>query len=199
MASPVVPLLIAAGIAAAVSAGLALNNARARQRLERIRATWKAHAAGHGMRFVPSAADLAPYLDPQSPGLRAEVHGVEIDASVLTEQKTTRVEAALPSVDSTFRVVFVKRGEEAPAGLVDAPTGNKAFDAAYGLFTNDADLARSILDRRLAHLVLSFPRKEAKLEAAGNRFVLSWPGVETDLVALDAGLSLVSQACRRRA
>jgi hypothetical protein len=73
------------------------------------------------------------------------------------------------------------------------------FDAAFALLSNEPDLARSLVDRRLAQVVLGFPRAFVDLCARGNRIALRWRGMETDEAVLDAAVEVVFTACRRRA
>jgi hypothetical protein len=81
----------------------------------------------------------------------------------------------------------------------EALTGNKTFDATFALLSNEPDLARSLVDRRLAQVVLAFPRAFVELCACDNRLLLSWRGMEADRAVLDAALEVVFTACRRRA
>ena len=70
---------------------------------------------------------------------------------------------------------------------------------AFSLLSNETDLARSILDRRLAQVVGDFPRKFSYLYSSQSRFTLIWPGMEAEPAVLDAAVNLVWTACRRRA
>jgi hypothetical protein len=114
------------------------------------------------------------------------------------------VEATLPGVSSEFVVMVRPRGRRLPRAfqgrsVQPAPTGNKPFDAAFALLSNEPDLARSLVDRRLAQVVLGFPRPFVDLRASNNRLLLSWRGMETDRAVLDAAVEVVFTACRRRA
>ena len=114
------------------------------------------------------------------------------------------MEATLPGVASTFVLLIRRRARRLPRAyegrpLQETPTGNKAFDAAFALLSNEPDVARSLVDRRLAQVVLGFPRAFVDLCACENRLLLSWRGMETDAAVLDAAVEVVFTACRRRA
>ena len=208
------PALFAALCAAAVWAGYALSEARARRRFAALEIAFRGYAAAHDLFLVPFAELSGVPSDVGPPLVRGEVQGVAIELTVHSSTRPlTSVEASLPGVSSDFVMVVRRRRRLSPRlrpgfcrpllrvldGLAEAPTGNKAFDAAFTLLSNEPDLARSLVDRRLAQVVLGFPRRGAELSARGNRLSLAWRGMETDRSVLDAALEVVFTACRRRA
>jgi hypothetical protein len=200
MSQHLVPALVAVVAVAVVWLGFHLWEASSRRQLRALDRAFRRYAAARRMRLIPSgiAADPGPSL------VHGEVQGVEIDLRVerAATAPRTRVEATLPGVAPEFVMVIQRRDgplAHSIAGLVEAPTGNKAFDAAFALLSNEPDLARSLLDRRLAQVVLGFPKAFVELCARGKRFALSWRGLETDTRVLDAAIEVVFTACRRRA
>lgn len=200
MPSWLVLVAAAAGVIT-TSSTVALARARARRRFRALETAWRGYAEAKGMRLsIPStwqalSAEGAPTLE-------AEVHGVAVVLTVETAWNgpVTRAEAALPGLSGDFLLAIRRRnGALDPGGLTEAITGNKPFDAAFALLSNEPDLARSILDRRLAHLVGAFPRDFVALTAAKNRLAIVWRGMELDAAVLDAAIGVVSTACRRRA
>jgi len=212
MVGSLLPALFAALCAAAVWAGYALSEARARRRFATLESALRGYAAAHHL-FLVTFAELSGIASDVGPPLvRGEVQGVAIELTVHSSTRPlTSVEALLPGVSSDFVMVIRRRRRLSPllrrglpllralGGLSEAPTGNKAFDAAFTLLSNEPDLARSLVDRRLAQVVLGFPRSGAELSARDNRLSLAWRGMETDQGVLDAALEVVFTACRRRA
>lgn len=199
MAHSLAPALLAVAVVAACWAVFSAWESLARRRAEERARALRSYAEARSLALVP-----VPEIggEPGPPFVHGEVLGVPID--VLVERGATRVEGELPSVTASFVMVIEprhrhprKHAEE--RGLREARTGNRAFDAAFALLSNEPDLARSLLDRRLAHVVLGFPRAFVELSAAGKRFALAWRGVETDARVLDAAVEVVFTACRRRA
>jgi hypothetical protein len=139
------------------------------------------------------------------PLVRGELQGVPVELTVHSSTlPLTCVEATLPGVSTDFVLRIRRRSRWLPRAfdrrpVQEAPTGNKAFDAAFSLLSNQPDLARSLVDRRLAQVVLGFPRAFVDLSARHNRLLLSWRGMETDGAVLDAAVQVVFTACRRRA
>jgi hypothetical protein len=203
MVSSLVPVLVAALCAGAVLLGYALSEARTRRRFAALEASLRGYAASHDLALVPFAELSGVPSDVGPPLVRGEVQGVSIELTVHSSTRPlTSVEASLPGVSSEFTMVIRRRRRallHSLGGLVEAPTGNKAFDAAFTLLSNQPDLARSLVDRRLAHVVLGFPRKGAELFARENRLHLAWRGMETEGSVLDAAIEVVFTACRRRA
>ncbi|MFT3775259.1 MAG: hypothetical protein QM820_58675 [Minicystis sp.] len=211
MSQRIVPALVAVVAVAIVWLGFALWEATSRRRLKSLAQAWSRYAQERRMRLI-SIAELArrasdPGATSSDPGpsiVHGEVLGVEIDVTVerTATRPRTKVEATLPGVAPEFVMVIQRRDGIhifPERGLSEARTGNKAFDAAYTLLSNEPDLARSILDRRLAQVVLGFPRGFSELCAHGKKFVLSWQGMETQPEVLDAAIEVVFTACRRRA
>ncbi len=200
-----VVIAIAALAVALASASTLLS--KRRRIFQDVEVAWKHYANKRGMRFVFMAGwSRATMVSGFPPAIEGEVQGVPVDISVdyTRGAPMTRVEASLPSVSGEFLFAIYRRPavEKIRAqlrGVEETLTGNKVFDAAFALFSNDIDLARSILDRRLAQVVGDFPRDFSYLYASRTRFTLMWPGVETDPAALDAALQVVWTACRRRA
>ncbi len=205
MPDPLVPALVAALAAAAGWAGFSLSERRARRRFEDAERTWRTYAASRGLTLVPFAEMSGVAGDIGPPLVKGEVQGVEVELLIHSSTRpVTSVEATLPGVSPEFVMLVRRRGRRAPRSfegrrICEAPTGNKAFDAAFALLSNEPDLARSLLDRRLAQVVLGFPRAFEDLHACENRFVLRWRGVETDEAVLNAAVEVVFTACRRRA
>jgi hypothetical protein len=205
MPDPLVPALVAALAAAAGWAGFSLSERRARRRFEEAERLWRTYAGARGLTLVPFADMSGVAGDVGPPLVRGEVNGVEIELLIHSSTRpVTSVEATLPGVSPEFVMLVRPRARRVPRSfegraIREAPTGNKAFDAAFALLSNEPDLARSLLDRRLAQVVLGFPRAFADLCAADNRFLLSWRGIEVDASVLDAAVEVVFTACRRRA
>ncbi len=205
MGQPILPVLSAAVLVALIAAVFALWEASSRRRLRALGRAWSAYAAAKGLRLT-SFAELSGHPSDLGPPLvHGEVQGVAIELTLKNGARPlTRVEATLPGVPPALVLAIERRrrhGRAAQVGrpLAEAPTGNKAFDAAFALLSSDPDLARSLLDRRLAQVVLGFPRGFVELSARENRLRLSWRGVETDPGVLDAAIEVVFTACRRRA
>ena len=205
MAHPIVPALVAVAAVGLIWAGFAVWEAASRRHLGSLARLWAAYASTRGMELMTYAelSGIASEVGP--PLVQGEVQGVAVALRIQTAaRRLTRVEATLPGVARAFVMVIRRRGRWVDRTfdgltLAEALTGNKAFDAAFVLLSNQPDLARSLLDRRLAQVVLGFPRPYVELGAWENRFVLTWRGMETDPAALDAALRVVFTACRRRA
>jgi len=203
-------LVVAAVVGGLLVAGaltFRLMNARSRRRFSAVEAAWKQYAEAKGMRFTrASSGHLPGGKKATPPSIEAEVQGVPVYITVQVTERgpMTRVEATLPSVAEDFLFAIYRRNSltKLPTELSDvseAKTGNKVFDAAFALLSNETDLARSILDRRLAQVVGDFPRKFSYLYSSQSRFTLIWPGMEAEPAVLDAAVNLVWTACRRRA
>jgi hypothetical protein len=202
--SPLAAALVALLAAAALWTAYALSEARTQRRFEALEQAWRAYAAGHGLLLVPFAELSGVASDVGPPLVRGEVQGVALELSVHSSTRPrTCVEATLPGVATDFVLVIRPRAHLPLAfvrpSLQHARTGNKVFDATFALLSNQPDLARSLLDRRLAQVVLGFPRAFVDLCASENRLLLSWKGMETDPMVLDAAVEVVFTACRRRA
>jgi hypothetical protein len=197
-----VPAIVAVVAVAVVWLGFTLWEAASRRRVRALASMFSRYAAERHMELVTFAELTGVVSDQGPPLLHGEVQGVPIDVSVESPstRPSTRVTGTLPGVLPGFVMRIEPRASaRRAAGLLEAPTGNKAFDAAYALLSNEPDLARSLLDRRLAQVVLGFPRAFVELGALGQRFALSWRGLETDEEVLDAAVEVVFTACRRRA
>jgi hypothetical protein len=203
--SPLVPALIAALSAAAAWVAYALSEVRTRRRFIALEDAWRAYAAAHGLAIVPFAQLSGVPSDVGPPLVRGELHGVAVELTIHSSTlPVTRVEATLPGVSTGFVLVIRRRARRLPRSFdghphQEAPTGNRTFDASFALLSNEPDLARSLVDRRLAQVVLGFPRAFVHLHARDNRLLLSWRGMETDTAVLDAAVEVVFTACRRRA
>ena len=205
MQSSLIPFLVAALAAAAVWVGYAIAEARARRRLAALERAFRGYATEHGLTVVPfvDVAGASPGAGP--PLVRGELQGVALELTVHPSARSlTCVEAPLPGVSNGFVLQIRKRTRRLPRAfeghpITEAPTGNKAFDAAFALLSNEPDLARSLVDRRLAQVVLGFPRVFVDLYACDNRLLLAWRGMETDRMVLEAAVEVVFTACRRRA
>lgn len=198
---------VAGGLLGAGALTLTLWRARARSRFGAVEAAWKKYAEANGMRFTrASGRPFSAASKGTPPAIEAEVQGVLVYITLqITERgPMTRVEATLPSVSEEFLFAIYRRDSLTKltpefSDVTETITGNKVFDAAFALLSNESDLARSILDRRLAQVVGDFPRKFSYLYSSQSRFTLIWPGMETDRATLDAAVNLVWTACRRRA
>ena len=205
MQSPLVPAFVAALAVCAVWVGYALSEARARRRFAALEQAWRTYAGVHGLAVVPFSTVSGVTSEAGPPLVRGERHGVPLELTVHSATRPlTMVEATLPGVSSEFVMLIRRRAGRSPRAfeghaVQEAPTGNKAFDASFSLLSNEPDLARSLVDRRLAQVVLGFPRAFVDLCACENRFLLSWRGMETDRAVLDAAVEVVFTACRRRA
>ncbi len=205
MPSSLIPALVAALAAAAVWVGYAFSEARTRRRFAALERAWCAYGAEHGLVVVPFAKLSGVPADVGPPLARGELSGVALELSVHSSTRpVTCVEAMLPGVSSSFVLTIRRRARRLPRDfeghpIEEARTGNKAFDATFAVLSNEPDLARSLVDRRLAQVVLGFPRAFVDLCASENRFLLSWRGMEEDRAVLDAAVEVVFTACRRRA
>lgn len=205
MPDTLVPALVAALAIAAGWAGFALSEARTRRRFQTLEQAWRDYARAHGLRMVSFATLSGVPTDAGPPIVHGEVQGVAVEITVHSSTRpVTCVEATLAGVSSDFAMVIRKRGRHLlrrfeGRKLSEAPTGNKAFDAAFTLLSSEPDLARSLVDRRLAQVLLAFPRAFVDLCAVDNRFLVSWRGMETDGAVLDAAVEVAFTACRRRA
>jgi hypothetical protein len=199
---PILPALAAAAAVGAMWGGIALAEMRTRRRFLALERVFRAYAAGRGLTLVTFAELSGIRSDVGPPLMRGEVQGVELEVTLQSAPRPlTRVEATLPGISADFVLVIQPRGgaHPAPRALEEAPTGNKAFDAAFALLSNEPDTARSLLDRRLAQVVLAFPRRFVELSVTDRRFLLSWRGMEADPAVLDAAVEVAFTACRRRA
>jgi hypothetical protein len=203
--SPLYAAFVAVLAAAAVWVGYALSEARTRRRFLALEQAWRAYAAAHGLALVPFAQLSGVASDVGPPVVRGELSGIPLELTVHSSTRPlTCMEATLPGAPSGFVLVIRRRARRLPRAfegrpLAEAPTGNKAFDAAFALLSNEPDLARSLVDRRLAQVVLGFPRAFVDLCACDNRLLLTWRGMEADPTVLDAAMEVLFTACRRRA
>lgn len=202
MSPRLVPALVAVVAAVVVWLGFALWEAASRRRRRALAVAFRRCAADRRLAVV-SAARPSATSDPGPALVHGEVLGVDVDLCVdrAAVRAETRVEGRLPGADPGFVMVIARRDGRRVSrrGLVETRTGNRAFDAAFALLSNEPDLARSLLDRRLAQVVIGFPRRFVRLCAEGRRFALAWRGMETDAKVLDAAIEVVVTACRRRA
>lgn len=200
---PILPALAAAAAVGAMWGGLALAEARTRRRFVALERAFTAYAAARGLTVVTFAELSGIRSDVGPPLMRGEVHGVGVEVTLQSAPRAlTRVEATLPGIAADFVLAIRGRGgapSAHPRALEEAPTGNKVFDAAFALLSNEPDLARSLLDRRLAQVVVGFPRRFVELSVIDRRFLLSWRGMEADPAVLDAAIEVAFTACRRRA
>jgi len=207
MTSQLLPVAIAAGVLSVIAVGLGVVSAMAKRRYKDITIAWKKYAADNQMTFLPPSG--WHHLTPEggrAPTIEGEVQGVAVIVTVQMTNKRpmTRVEATLPNVSSDFLFAIYRRSSMDKAlseakDVEETRTGNKVFDAEFALYSSGPDLARSILNRRLAHVVGAFPREFKYLYADQNRFSLIWEGMETDPAMLSAAIEIVYTACRRRA
>lgn len=199
-------VIVIAGMAVAMASILTLTSSRKR-RFQPLEVAWKQYAAKRGMRFVFVAGwNRATMVSGFPPAMEGEVQGVPIDVTIdyTRGAEMTRVDATLPGVNNDFLFAIYRRSsfkKDMPglADMVETLTGNKVFDASYALYSNNSDLARSILDRRLAQVIGDFSREFTFLYVGRTRFTLLWLGMETDPKILDAAIHMVWTACRRRA
>jgi hypothetical protein len=133
------------------------------------------------------------------------MQGLDVEFAVQdASPPVTRVWAPLVGVAPAF-VMEIRRpgdldGDSADQGdVLVTRTGNRAFDAAFRLRSNDGDAARSLVDRRVAQLVSDFPRCGLELRVERNRCCLAWPGSERDQAIVDLAVDLVFTACRPKA
>jgi hypothetical protein len=203
--SLLVPAIAAALAAFAVGLGYLLSEARARRRFAGLEQAWRRYAEARGLALVPFSRLSGKPADVGPPLVHGQRHGVDVELTVHSSTlPLTCVEALLPGVTEGFVLLVRRRARRFPRAfegrrLAEAPTGNKAFDASFALLSNEPDLARSLVDRRLAQVVLAFPRVFVDLCVCENRLLLSWRGLETDGRVLDAAVEVVFTACRRRA
>lgn len=208
MNDQLVSTVAAFGVALAI-AGL---RARARNHVERaltaVPEVLAGYAAARGMTFHPAEGGWDPRAPDEGipPIVRGETHGTEIELRVGTTAGviSTQITAELPKVPGEMEMEIRPRGRWRRgflrgAGSTAIATGNKRFDAAFVLRTNDADAARSIIDRRLAQMMGSFAPGFTRLSVRHNRLTLVWPGAERATAVLDAAVQLVGTGCRRRA
>ena len=204
--SPELVIVVVVALAVAMASASTFVSKR-RRVFQNVEVAWKDYAQKRGMRFIfVGGWTRATVVSGFPPAIEGEVQGVPVDVTIdyTRGAPMTRVEATLPSVSSDFLFAIYRRRtvdriRAELRGVEEAVTGNKVFDAAFALFSNDVDLARSILDRRLAQVIRDFPRDFSYLYASRTHFTLMWPGVETDQAALDAAIQVVFTACRRRA
>jgi hypothetical protein len=201
--------LLAVIVIAALAVGLATVSSflsSRKRRFQPLEVAWKQYAAKRGMRFIFVAGwSRATMVSGFPPAMEGEVRGVPIDVTIDYSRgaEMTRVDASLPGVTHEFLFAIYRRSSlkdaPAPADMVETLTGNKVFDANFALYSNNSDLARSILDRRLAQVVGDFRRAFSYLYVSRSRFTLMWMGMETEAKILDEAIDLVWTACRRRA
>jgi hypothetical protein len=178
-----------------------------KRRFQPLEVVWKQYANERGMRFSFVAGwTRVRMVSGFPPAMAGEVQGVpvEITLDYTRGAEMTRVDATLPGVMNDFLFAIYRRSSESQvndglADMVETPTGNKVFDAKFALFSNNSDLSRSILDRRLAQVIGDFRREFTYLHVSRTRFTLMWAGMETDPKALDEAIRVVWTACRRRA
>ncbi len=205
MWSSLYPALAAALAAAAVWVGYAFSEARTRRRFAALERAWRAYAAEHGLAVVSFAELSGVPGDVGPPLVRGELSGVALELTVHSSTRpVTCVAATLPGVSRSFVLTLRRRRGRLPRSfdgsrVEEAKTGNKAFDTTFALLSNEPDLARSLVDRRLAQVVLAFPGPSVDLSVRENRFVVSWRGMESAPPVLDAAIEVVFTACRRRA
>jgi hypothetical protein len=209
MEDNLLPMLAGFGLSGALLARSAFARQRLRKQLTGLDEAFLAYASTHHLTLIPAS----PGWDPRTPGdgsppaLRGELSElpVELHVELHGTRIRTRAEAALASVAEGFVLIIHPRGALArlrarvKKQLAEARTGNKVFDRRYALLSNDADQARSIVDRRLAQVVGNFPRTLGQISVNNNRFTLEWEGAEREPSVLDAALHLVWTGCRRRA
>jgi hypothetical protein len=197
---------VTAGMAVALATVVTLLSTRKR-RFQPLEVAWKQYAKKRGMRFVFVAGwSRATMVSGFPPAMEGEVQDVPVEVAIDYTRgvEMTRVEAVMPSITGEFLFAIYRRSaldqvRDKLSGVVETLTGNKVFDAKFALFSNNSDLARSILDRRLAQVVGDFRRDFSYLCVSRTRFTLMWVGMETDPKALDEAIQVVWTACRRRA
>lgn len=200
-----VVVAVAGGLLGTAAAFFTAMSFGARRRYRAVESAWQKFATSKGLRFI-RATGWAGKDKGRPPAIDGEVQGVAVDITLqITERgPMTRVEATLPSVADDFLFAIYRRTSLTKlssefSDVTETLTGNKVFDASFALLSNESDLARSILNRRLAQVVGEFPRKFSYLYSSQTRFTLIWPGMEADPAVLDAAINVVFTACRRRA
>ena len=208
MVDRLLPMLAGFGLSGALLARSAFTRHRLRRQLGGLEEAFRSYSVATGMTLIPASTgwDLLSPGDGTPPALGAELHGfpLELRVHVHGNGVSTRVEAAIPGVAADFCMAIHRRGaltrlRARRAQMAEARTGNKVFDRRFALLSNDADQARSIVDRRLAQVVGSFPRQIQQISVSTNRFTLAWGGAEREPAVLDAAFHLVWTGCRRRA
>jgi hypothetical protein len=201
-----VAVTVTAGLAVALATFMTFLSKR-RRSFQPLALVWKQYAETRGMRFifVPDRS-YATTIGGKVPAIAGEVQGVPLTVTVESARgvATTRVDAVLLGVTDDFLFAIHRRSPGSRdlqdlSNMVETPTGNKVFDAKFALYSNNSDLSRSILDRRLAQVIGEFPREFSCLHVNQTRFTLGWHGMEKAPQILDAAILVVSTACRRRA
>lgn len=206
MSTELVAVTVAGGMAIALALVVKFLIMRKR-RFQPLEVAWKQFANERGMRFIFVAGwTRVRMISGFPPAMTGEIQGVPVEITLDYTQNAemTRVDAILPGVTNDFLFAIYRRSapSQIPQGsssMADTPTGNKVFDAKFALYSNNSDLARSILDRRLAQVIGDFRREFTYLHVNRTRFALMWAGRETDPEALDEAIRVVWTACRRRA
>lgn len=169
-------------IAAAASGARARRRVAASRALERY-ATWRAHA------YVPAPSAAQ---SPRVEGTRGDV-AFTIDVVKISGRIETRVRARVSRTPSA-KVAIVQRGALARAlasrAEGEVEVGLAAFDRAYALHGVDARDARAWLDASINHLVVLEARSGVWLASDGATVTLTWSGVETSPLVLDAAREL---------
>src|SRR5262249_52807274 len=153
--SSLVPALVAAVAAASVLLGYALSEARARRRFDALEQAWRVYAAAHGLALVPFSQLSGKPADVGPPLVHGQQQGVDVELTVhRSPPPPTCAEPPPPGPPESFAPLPPRRAPRPPRAydgrpLTEASTGNKAFDAAFALLSNEPDLARSLVDRRL--------------------------------------------------
>ncbi|MEO7332216.1 MAG: hypothetical protein ABI193_26810 [Minicystis sp.] len=208
MEDRLLPMLAGFGLSGALLARSAFTRQRLRRQLEGFEEALRAYAVTHALKLIPASLGWDPRSPHEGhpPAIAADQHGLALDVSLEIHGSgaRTRVAADLPGVPADFLLIIHPRSSLTRLrarlrGVTEARTGNKVFERRFALLSNDADQARSLLDRRLAQVLGNFPRAFQEIAVEKNRFSLRWAGAEQSPAVLDAALHLVWTGCRRRA
>ena len=153
--------------------------------------TLESYARARGYRFVAASRTGA-----QSPSVHGEKDDVPftIDLFRLHGQLRTRVSAPVTR-GRTPRLSVVQRGGLSRALGArepgETPLDDPAFDRAYRVTGAEADDARAVLAEARRPLLLLDERADVWLACDGSRVTLTWAGVETAPIFLDAARNAV--------
>ena len=141
------------------------------------------YARSRGLVFVPAPAS-SPGASPQVVGSRDEVRYV-VDLYRLGGEMRTRI-SAVPGRGRAPVLSILQRG----AFTVHEPSslrlGDDALDRAFVVKNGGADDAEGLREAARALLLLDHHRKGVWLASDGSKVTVSWRGMESDPVVLDA-------------
>ena len=141
------------------------------------------YARSRGLLFVPAPAS-APGASPQVVGSRDEVRYV-VELYRLSGEMRTRV-SAVPARGRAPVLSILQRGaftlrERSTLGL-----GDDALDRAFVVKNGAAEDAEGLRGAARGLLLLDNRRKGVWLASDGSKVTVSWRGMESDPVVLDA-------------